>query len=65
VLILGGGTAGCALAARLSEDEERVHGLEKLRVVDAFAVPEPPRANTDLTVLAMAERAAEVLRAGD
>ncbi len=42
----------------------RVHGVERLRVVDASVLPRVPRANTHLTVLAVAERAAEVIRGG-
>ena len=43
-----------------------VHGIERLHVADASIVPEPVRAGTHLTVVAVAERVAEVLRtAGD
>jgi choline dehydrogenase-like flavoprotein len=41
----------------------RVHGIDGLRVVDASVFPAVPRANTHLAVLAVAERAAELLRA--
>jgi choline dehydrogenase len=41
-----------------------VHGLEGLYVGDASTVPEPVRAGTHLTALAVAERVAELLRAG-
>ena len=40
----------------------RVHGLDRLRVVDASVFPAVPRANTHLAVLAVAERAAALLR---
>ncbi len=40
-----------------------VHGLEGVLVGDASIVPEPVRAGTHLTALAVAERAAELLRA--
>jgi choline dehydrogenase len=40
-----------------------VHGLEGLYVGDASIVPEPVRAGTHLTALAVAERVAELLRA--
>lgn len=39
----------------------RVKGIEGLRVVDASIFPRVPRANTHLAVLAVAERAAELL----
>lgn len=37
----------------------RVHGLEGLRIVDASIMPDTVRANLNLTVIAMAERAVE------
>jgi choline dehydrogenase-like flavoprotein len=37
----------------------RVLGFENLYVVDASAIPEIPSANTNLTTIALAERAAE------
>ena len=40
----------------------RVHGIAGLRVVDASVLPRVPRANTHLAVLAVAERAADVLQ---
>ena len=36
----------------------RVHGFENLFVIDASAIPEIPSANTNLTTVALAERAA-------
>jgi choline dehydrogenase-like flavoprotein len=36
-----------------------VLGFENLYVVDASAIPEIPSANTNLTTVALAERAAE------
>jgi choline dehydrogenase len=36
-----------------------VLGFENLYVVDASAIPEIPAANTNLTTVALAERAAE------
>jgi choline dehydrogenase len=39
----------------------RVHGFENLYVVDASAIPDIPAANTNLTTVALAERAAEWL----
>jgi choline dehydrogenase-like flavoprotein len=40
----------------------RVHGIGRLRVVDASVFPGVPRANTHLAVLAVAERAADLIR---
>ena len=42
----------------------RVHGAEGLRVVDASIMPEAVRANPNLTVIAMAEMAADFVKAG-
>jgi choline dehydrogenase len=50
--------ATCAIGEVLDE-RCRVLGLENLYVVDASAVPIIPRANTHLTTVALAERAAE------
>jgi choline dehydrogenase-like flavoprotein len=48
----------CAIGSVLDE-RCRVLGFENLYVVDASAVPEVPAANTNLTTIALAERAAE------
>ena len=48
----------CAIGGVVDE-RCRVLGLENLYVVDASAVPTIPRANTHLTTVALAERAAE------
>jgi choline dehydrogenase len=40
----------------------RVRGTEGLRVVDASIVPTVPRSNTNILVMATAERAAERIR---
>ena len=40
----------------------RVHGLDGLRVVDASIMPDTVRANLNLTVIAMAERAADLIK---
>jgi 5-(hydroxymethyl)furfural/furfural oxidase len=40
----------------------RVHGITRLRVVDASVFPRVPRANTHLAVLATAEHAADIMR---
>lgn len=44
------------------DPELRVHGVDGLRVVDASVMPTPVSANTNATVHAIAERAAEFLR---
>jgi choline dehydrogenase len=48
----------CALG-RVCDRDGRVHGFDNLIVADASFVPEIPRANTHLTVLAIAERLSE------
>jgi choline dehydrogenase len=56
---------------RMGEDAEavvdaqlRVNGLEGLRVVDASVMPTVPRGNTNAPVIAVAERAADLIRHG-
>jgi choline dehydrogenase-like flavoprotein len=46
---------------RVVDERCRVLGFENLYVVDASAIPEIPSANTNLTTIALAERAAEWL----
>ena len=41
----------------------RVRGVEGLRVADASIMPNIPRANTNLTCIAIGERMADLLRA--
>ena len=41
-----------------------VHGLDRLRVVDASVMPDIVRANTNATVIMMAERVADFIRDG-
>jgi choline dehydrogenase len=48
----------CAIG-RVVDERCRVLGFENLFVVDASAIPEIPSANTNLTTVAVAERAAE------
>ena len=50
--------ATCAIG-RVLDERCRVLGFENLYVVDASAIPEIPSANTNLTTVALAERAAE------
>ena len=44
------------------DDQGRVHGVDRLSVFDASILPMIPRANTNLTCIALGERAAELLR---
>ena len=52
----------CAIG-RVVDGAGRVHGYDGLVVADASAVPTIPRANTNLTVAALAERMAELVAA--
>jgi choline dehydrogenase len=56
---------------RMGEDSDavvdaqlRVHGLEGLRVVDASVIPVVPRGNANASTIAIAERAADLIRHG-
>lgn len=54
------GTAGDHLA--VVDLEGRVYGLEGLRVIDASIMPTIPRANTNLTVIMIAEKISDMMR---
>jgi choline dehydrogenase-like flavoprotein len=51
----------CAMG-RVVDSELRVLGVEGLRVVDASVMPAIPRGNTNAPVIAIAERAADLIR---
>ncbi|HWA54197.1 MAG TPA: GMC family oxidoreductase N-terminal domain-containing protein [Solirubrobacterales bacterium] len=53
----------CAIGSVVDTDL-RVEGLEALRVVDASVMPTVPRGNTNAPVIAIAERAADLIRHG-
>ena len=46
------------------DGEGRVHGVERLRVVDASIMPSIPRANTNASTIMVAERIAALMRDG-
>src|SRR5277367_2135120 len=47
------------------DEQLRVNGIEGLRVVDASVMPAVPRGNTNAPVIALAERAADLIRHGE
>lgn len=53
-------TSTCAIG-RVVGGDARVRGLDNVYVADASIMPSVPRANTNLSVFAIAERAAELL----
>jgi choline dehydrogenase len=60
------GTCRMGLDTDAVVDEQlRVNGLESLRVVDASVMPVVPRGNTNAPTIAVAERAADLIRHGE
>jgi choline dehydrogenase len=51
----------CAMG-KVVDDELRVNGIEGLRVVDASVIPVVPRGNTHAPAMAVAEKAADLIR---
>ncbi|HXM87407.1 MAG TPA: GMC family oxidoreductase N-terminal domain-containing protein, partial [Solirubrobacteraceae bacterium] len=51
--------------AAVLDGELRVNGVDGLRVVDASVMPVVPRGNTNAPTIAIAERAADLIRFGD
>jgi choline dehydrogenase len=56
-------TSSCAMGA-VVDSELRVYGFEGLRVVDASVMPTITRGNTNAPTIMIAERAADLIRAG-
>ena len=52
-------------AEAVVDTELRVNGIEGLRVVDASVMPTVPRGNTNAPTIAIAERAADLIRGSD
>jgi choline dehydrogenase len=58
-------TSTCAMGGRdeaVCDSELRVRGVDGLRVVDASVMPAVPRGNTNAPTIAIAERAADLIR---
>ncbi|MCW3066307.1 MAG: putative choline dehydrogenase [Solirubrobacterales bacterium] len=53
---------GTCSMGQVVDDELRVQGVDGLRVVDASVMPTVPRGNTNAPVIAVAERAADLIR---
>jgi choline dehydrogenase len=52
-------------AEAVVDTELRVRGIEGLRVIDASVMPTVPRGNTNAPTIAIAERAADLIRLGE
>jgi choline dehydrogenase len=58
-------TGTCAMGGHeeaVCDPELRVRGVEGLRIVDASVMPATPRGNTNAPTVAVAERAADLIR---
>jgi choline dehydrogenase len=53
---------GTCSMGHVVDDQLRVQGVDGLRVVDASVMPTVPRGNTNAPVIAVAERAADLIR---
>jgi choline dehydrogenase len=51
-------------AQAVVDERLRVNGVEALRVIDASVMPVVPRGNTNAPTIAVAERAADLIRHG-
>ncbi|MFE1597862.1 GMC family oxidoreductase [Methylobacterium sp. ID0610] len=49
-------------ATTVVDDQLRVHGIERLRIVDASVMPNMPSANTCASTMMIAEKAADMIR---
>ena len=53
----------CSLPDAVCDPDFRVRGVDGLYVVDASVMPKAPRANPNAPTIAIAERAADLIRA--